>query len=63
MTTTGIGGLMLLLVPAHAGSPGQSPGSRKMVVIVIIPINYKCQCTFYKTVHDDFQWQNSATVY
>ena len=55
MTTTGIGGLMLLLVPAHAGSPGQSPGSRKMVVIVIIPINYKCQCTFYKTVHDDFQ--------
>jgi len=27
---------MFLLVPAHPGSPVQSPGGRKMVVVVVV---------------------------
>ena len=34
MTTTGVSGLMFLLVLAHPGCPGQNPENRKMVVCV-----------------------------
>ena len=35
MTTIGVSGQMFLLVPVHMGCPGQSPESRKMVVVVV----------------------------
>jgi len=37
MTTIDVRGLMCLLVPAHPGCPGQSPESRKMVVVIVVP--------------------------
>jgi len=33
---------MFLLVLAHPGCPRQSPQSRKMVVVVIVNVNYCC---------------------
>ena len=33
---------MFLLVPAHLGSPGQSPGGRKMVVVVVEVVTSDC---------------------
>ena len=35
------------LVPAHTGSPGQSPESRKTVVVVVVVYTTTDECVFH----------------
>jgi len=54
-----IGFSFIFPVPAHPGSPGQNPESRKMVVVVVVPRSNSTQ-TGVETVYWDThrQWSH-----
>jgi len=64
MTMIGVSGWMFLLVPTHLGCAGQSPVSRKMVVVLVVFCSdlrfswnrYRVTCTRIPSASNSLMW-------